>query len=61
MSETCRGYKIEITPPLQVYNNKNTNKMKKSELWQNPLDKGLNPVTMWSRDIIQEQNNNNDE
>jgi hypothetical protein len=33
----------------------------KMEIWQNPLDKGLNPHTMWSRDIIQEQNNNDDE
>ena len=35
--------------------------MKKENLWQNPLDKGLNPITMWSRDIIQEQNNKEDE
>ena len=33
----------------------------KMDVWQNPLDKGLNPVTMWSRDIIQEQNNNDEE
>lgn len=35
--------------------------MKTEKLWQNPLDKGINPITGWSRDIIQEQNNNNDE
>lgn len=35
--------------------------MNKKELWQNPLDKGLNPITMWARDIIQEQNNNNED
>ena len=33
----------------------------KMTFWKNPLDKGLNPHTMWSRDIIQEQNTNNDE
>lgn len=35
--------------------------MKTEKLWQNPLDKGLNPHTMWTRDIIQEQNNDNDD
>ena len=35
--------------------------MKNTELWQNPLDKGLNPHTMWEVDRVNNNNTNNDE